>query len=85
MWGTAQEATSVLTALNYFTQQNPEVVLKEIGMCGAGLALNQTDGSSPSSLLIGATPDAVIEHPDGTIEALEVKLNNTNVFLKAKG
>ncbi|CAB9524257.1 expressed unknown protein [Seminavis robusta] len=73
MWGNSQESTSILTALNYFLQQDPNVVMKEVGMCGAGLSLNQTDGASPSSLLIGATPDAVIEHPDGRIEAVEVK------------
>jgi len=73
MWGNAQEATSVLTALNYFRQKDVRTIVKEVGMCGAGLDLNRTDGSSPSSLLIGATPDAVIEYADGKIEALEVK------------
>jgi len=73
IWGDAQEATSVLTALNYFMQQHPGCKIKEVGMCGAGLKLNQTDGSSPSNLLIGATPDGVIEYPDGTLQALEVK------------
>lgn len=71
IWGNTQEATSVLTALNYFAQTDPNVVLKEIGMCGAGLALNQT--SIGSSLLVGATPDAVLCHGDGRLEALEVK------------
>jgi hypothetical protein len=73
MWGDAQEATSVLTVINYFHQLDPHIVVKEVGMCGAGLAFNQTDGNSASSLLLGATPDAVIHHPDGRIEAVEVK------------
>ena len=71
IWGNTQEATSILTALNYFAQTDPDVKLKEIGMCGAGLALNRT--SIESSLLIGATPDAVLCHGDGRLEALEVK------------
>ena len=71
IWGNTQEATAVLTALNYFCQNDSDVVLKESGMCGAGLALNQTDAES--SLLVGATPDAVLCHGDGRLEAVEVK------------
>lgn len=71
IWGNTQEATSVLTALNYYAQIDPEVVLQETGMCGAGLPLNQT--SIESTLLVGATPDAVLCHGDGRLEALEVK------------
>lgn len=70
-WGTAQEATSILTALNYFCKIEPSTYLKEVGMCGAGLSSNQTNVES--SALVGATPDAIICHPDGTVEALEVK------------
>ena len=82
IWGDAQEPTSVLTALNHFTQENPDAVVKEVGMCGAGLKLNQTDGSSASNLLIGATPDGVIEYPDGSLEALEVKNHCPFVFAR---
>lgn len=71
IWGNTQEATSVLTALNYFAQNDPNFVMKEVGMCGGGLALNQTN--MESSLLVGATPDAVLCHGDGRLEALEVK------------
>jgi len=71
MWGNTQEATALLTALNYFHSQDASVTLKEVGMCGAGLQLNQT--SIESSLVIGATPDAVICYGDNRIEALEVK------------
>jgi hypothetical protein len=67
-WGTAQEATSLLTALNYFWKRDPGVRLKEVGMCGAGLGSNQTTG-----VLVGASPDAILCHSNGTIEALEVK------------
>lgn len=67
-WGTAQEATSLLTALNYFWKKDPGVRLEEVGMCGAGLSSNQT-----GSVLIGASPDAILHHSNGTMEALEVK------------
>jgi hypothetical protein len=67
-WGTAQEATSLLTALNYFWKSDPGVRLKEVGMCGAGLSSNQT-----GSVLVGASPDGILCHSNGTIEALEVK------------
>jgi hypothetical protein len=70
VWGNVQEATSLLTALNYFWQRDKGVSLNEIGMCGAGLEFNQT---SSSSLMLGATPDAVLCHSDGRIEAVEVK------------
>ncbi|KAI2511839.1 hypothetical protein MHU86_2571 [Fragilaria crotonensis] len=66
MWGSAQEATSLLTALNYFYQSDPGVRLEEVGMCGAGLAENNT-------FLLGASPDALLRHSNGTREVLEVK------------
>lgn len=71
IWGNTQEATAVLTALNYFSKDDPNFVAKEVGMCGAGLPLNQT--AIESSLLVGATPDAVLCHGDGRLEVLEVK------------
>lgn len=67
-WGTAQEGTALLAALNYFAHRDPGFVMKEVGMCGAGLALNES-----GTLLIGASPDAVLCHSDGRIEACEVK------------
>lgn len=81
-WGNAQEATALLTALNHFAGTDPGVVLREVGMCGAGLPLNATKTTtsaggdtddSPSQLLIGASPDGVLCYPDGRIEAVEVK------------
>lgn len=71
MWGNTQEASALLTSLNYFAKIDPNFVLEETGMCGAGLNLNTTQ--QLSSLLIGATPDGVLRHSDGRIEALEVK------------
>jgi hypothetical protein len=69
-WGNAQEATAILTALNYFWRFDPNVRIQEIGMCGAGLTQNT---SMSTSLLLGASPDALICHSDGTVEVLEVK------------
>jgi hypothetical protein len=71
MWGNAQEATSLLTALNFFWHKDDRVILKEVGMCGGGLETNTTTGTS--NLLVGATPDGLLHHPDGTIEVVEVK------------
>jgi hypothetical protein len=82
-WGNSQEATAILTALNYFHSIDPGVVVKEVGMCGAGLKYNSTSSlngptnskeiSNLGSLLLGASPDAVIEYSNGTLEVLEVK------------
>lgn len=67
-WGDVQEATALLTGLNYFAQESDnQVQLHEVGMCGAGIELED------SSLLLGATPDGLLYHPDGRIEVLEVK------------
>lgn len=71
MWGNTQEATAVLTALNYFWKKDPQITVHEVGMCGAGLTMNQT--SPEDGLLVGATPDALLCHSDGTVEAVEVK------------
>ena len=72
-WGNAQEATALLTALNYFTRKVPGTKIREVGMCGAGLDCNATSPEDGTGLIIGATPDAVIHYPNGTLEALEVK------------
>eukprot|EP00531_Pseudo-nitzschia_arenysensis_P001396 CAMPEP_0116127438 /NCGR_PEP_ID=MMETSP0329-20121206/6840_1 /TAXON_ID=697910 /ORGANISM="Pseudo-nitzschia arenysensis, Strain B593" /LENGTH=544 /DNA_ID=CAMNT_0003621537 /DNA_START=114 /DNA_END=1748 /DNA_ORIENTATION=+ len=71
VWGNVQEATSLLTALNYFWKHDKNVIMKEVGMCGAGLQFNKT--SESLGLILGATPDAVLCHSDGKIEAVEVK------------
>ena len=72
-WGNAQEPTALLTALNYFTRAVPGTKIREVGMCGAGLDINNTASNEENGLIIGATPDAVIHYPNGTLEALEVK------------
>jgi hypothetical protein len=73
MWGNTQEATSLLTALNYFARNDSGVVLREVGMCGAGLQQNSTGGSNSSNLLVGASPDALLCYPNGDVEVVEVK------------
>lgn len=71
-WGNCQEATAILTALNYFAKEDRGLKVKEVGMCGAGLDVNELVGKT-TSLLVGASPDSVIEYSDGTLEVLEVK------------
>eukprot|EP00979_Chaetoceros_neogracilis_P004658 scaffold798_cov268-Chaetoceros_neogracile.AAC.34 len=68
-WGNSQEATAILTALNYFAKHDPDLRVKEVGMCGAGLDLNVTD----TGLIVGASPDSVIQYSNGTLEVVEVK------------
>jgi hypothetical protein len=76
-WGNAQEATSILTALNYFWKEDPDVRLEEVGMCGAGLFPSTEEGQTNQMYLnlppLGASPDALIVHSNGTREVLEVK------------
>jgi len=70
-WGNAQEATSVLTALNYFCSEDEETTIHEVGMCGAGF--DDSDDPLLQGVKIGASPDAIICHGNGTVEVLEVK------------
>ncbi|KAJ1409055.1 hypothetical protein B484DRAFT_195534 [Ochromonadaceae sp. CCMP2298] len=95
-WGRAQEATAVLTALNYFSSD--QSVVLEAGMFPLeALELNaqhqqwrqqrqrrgahsgdvydsldrwQAEGSLPP---LGASPDGILQHLDGSVEVLEVK------------
>jgi len=78
-WGSVQESTSVLMALNYFCSKNPSIVIKEAGMC---VPSPRPEILVPD-LFIGASPDGVIIHPNGTVEALEVK--NHCPFVAVKG
>ena len=70
-WGNSQEATSILTALNYFCENDDNATIHEVGMCGARF----DDKEEPllRGLKLGASPDAIICHGDGTLEVLEVK------------
>ncbi len=73
-WGNAQEATSILTALNYFCGIDNNTVIHEVGMCGAKFDDEvDHDSSLLNGVKIGASPDALIVHGNGTVEVLEVK------------
>jgi hypothetical protein len=76
-WGNAQEATSILTALNYFCTKDRRIRLREVGMCvGPSRTPEHPDKNNcdhVSRLLLGASPDALIQYQDGTVEVLEVK------------
>lgn len=71
-WGSVQEATSILAALNYFAGLNATV--EEAGLQPLE-ALDADDLSAlPHGLPpIGASPDAIVRWPDGAIEPFEVK------------
>lgn len=77
-WGNTQEATSVLAAVNYFGNLGCSV--SEAGM----LPFEAIADSNPEAVqavldrypslgLIGASPDALLRWPDGTVEPFEVK------------
>ncbi len=72
-WGNAQEATSILTALNYFHGIDETTVIREVGMCGAMFDGDGMDDPTLRGVRIGASPDAIICHGNGTVEVLEVK------------
>jgi len=72
-WGNTQEATSILTALNYFYEKDPKIRVKEIGLCIGNEYLSTHQQRMLHGLQIGASPDAVLVHSDGSLEALEVK------------
>lgn len=71
-WGSEQEATSILAALNFFGAQNATV--EEAGLQPLE-ALNAADlaGLPPGLPPIGASPDAIVRWPDGSVEPFEVK------------
>ena len=93
-WGSVQEATSLLTALNRFVMQGAtveEAGLFAIEACeteaeaeagigtGTGAATRLPLGLPP----IGASPDGVVRWPDGRVEPLEVK--NHAPFATSRG
>ena len=78
-WGSAQEATAILTAVNFFSKENATVA--EVGLC----PLECVEGLPPeieawraehTLPLIGASPDGLIKYPDGSSEVLEVKCSS---------
>jgi hypothetical protein len=71
-WGNAQEATSILTALNYFCTKDRRIRLREVGMC-VGPSRTPEHADTNNRILLGASPDALVQYPDGTVEVLEVK------------
>ena len=73
-WGNAQEATSILTAINFFCGIDDKTTVHEVGMCGAAFDdVHDSTNSTLCGLKIGASPDAIICHGNGTVEVLEVK------------
>lgn len=86
IWGNVHEATGVLVALNYFHSSKWKV--SECGMFPGEALLERLSEKTTFigkrhmfklkklhdlGCPIGATPDGIITHPDGTVEALEVK------------
>lgn len=72
-WGSAQEATSILTALNYFRFHDPQLRVREIGLCVGNDLLTPQQQELLHGLQIGSSPDAVLAYSDGRLEVLEVK------------
>ena len=84
-WGCAQESTAVLVALNYLLLEDPGVTIKEVGMClieshlgdhscdSVYNLMNEWMSKQESLPLLGASPDGIILHSDGSMEVLEVK------------
>ena len=69
-WGSVQEATSILAALNYFGQRNATV--EEAGLQPLEALPHAERARLPSPLPpIGASPDAIVRWPDGTVEPFE--------------
>lgn len=71
-WGTVQEATSILAALNYFGRYNATV--EEAGLQPLEALPPAERAQLPAGLPpIGASPDAIVRWPDGRVEPFEVK------------
>eukprot|EP00554_Chaetoceros_debilis_P008942 CAMPEP_0194104130 /NCGR_PEP_ID=MMETSP0150-20130528/4485_1 /TAXON_ID=122233 /ORGANISM="Chaetoceros debilis, Strain MM31A-1" /LENGTH=476 /DNA_ID=CAMNT_0038791555 /DNA_START=270 /DNA_END=1700 /DNA_ORIENTATION=- len=83
-WGNLQEPTAILTALNYFSNLDSDLRVREVGMCGAEIDINKCSTNmeeygndsklkEKEKILVGASPDAVLEYSNGSSEVLEVK------------
>jgi hypothetical protein len=71
-WGSQQEATSILAALNFFGAQNATV--EEAGLQPLEAIDADERAGLPSGLPpIGASPDAIVRWHDGSVEPFEVK------------
>jgi hypothetical protein len=71
-WGSLQEATAILSAVNFFGRRN--AVVEESGLQPLEALPSHLLSNFPPSLPpMGASPDAIIRWPDGAIEPLEVK------------
>jgi len=77
-WGGIQEPSALLTVLNYCCDASRNSTLLETGIC---VGEDLEDG--PRKVLVGATPDAILRHEDGTLEAVEVK--NHSPFVRNRG
>jgi hypothetical protein len=94
-WGSTQEATALLAVLNHLSRTRANARLMESGMC----VFEALDGESPSRAsldiirrwiaedkslpLLGASPDGLIRHSDGSLTVLEVKCFSP--FINASG
>jgi len=85
VWGCTQEPTALLAALNHFRGARVE----ECGMLPLEAAPLHASPSPPACPLpsslppIGASPDAMLVWPDGSVEPLEVK--NHSPFAQREG
>eukprot|EP01041_Mallomonas_annulata_P001988 gene1988-3866_t len=89
-WGSAQEATAVLATMNYLFRMGKGSLVKEVGLCSLeALHISGTLGTEHAWWCednalppIGASPDGLIQHADGSCEVLEVKC--TSPFIRAQ-
>lgn len=86
-WGSIQEATAVLAAVNYFFHIGTASIVTEIGMCpleatDLPISFSEVDIWLKENTLppIGASPDALVYHMNGTCEVLEVKCSSPFVY-----
>jgi len=71
-WGRAQEATAILSAVNYFGRRSADV--EEAGLQPFEALPDSQRVRLPSGLPpMGASPDAIVRWHNGTVEPLEVK------------
>lgn len=71
-WGSAQEATAILSAVNYFGRYG--AVVEEAGLQPfEALPVSQCVRLPSGLPPMGASPDAIVKWPDGAVAPLEVK------------